>query len=59
MAVYEYKCADCNKTITVNRGISEKDPGYACDTCNLPLTRVYSNNIGITFKGSGFYRTDK
>lgn len=59
MAVYEYKCASCNESITITRGISESDPGYECESCKLPLTRIYSNSIGITFKGSGFYRTDK
>ena len=57
MPIYEYECADCNSKITVSRGISEKDPGYVCDSCNLPLSRVYSLGA-VTFNGGGFYSTD-
>lgn len=58
MAYYDYKCLDCDTMTTVNRGMTEDDPGYTCETCNSALTRVYSN-IGVSFKGSGFYSTDK
>ena len=39
------------------RAMSDKDPGYECETCNKPLVRVYSN-VGVSFNGSGFYTTD-
>ncbi len=58
MAYYDYRCQDCENTVTVSRGMTEDDPGYICDTCNSALTRVYSN-VGVSFKGSGFYSTDK
>jgi putative FmdB family regulatory protein len=58
MAYYEYKCIDCDTIKTVSRGMTEDDPGYTCDTCNSALTRVYSK-VGVSFKGSGFYSTDK
>jgi len=58
MAFYEYRCSDCKNEITVSRGMTEDDPGYTCDTCNIALTRVYSK-VGVSFKGSGFYSTDK
>lgn len=58
MAIYEYKCLRCDTIIQVNRGISEEDPGYKCDTCNSELKRVYSLGA-ITFNGSGFYSKDK
>jgi len=58
MAYYEYKCSECETLKTVSRGMTEDDPGYTCDTCNLPLNRVYSK-VGVSFKGSGFYSTDK
>ena len=58
MAYYDYKCTDCDTTITVSRGMTEDDPGYTCETCNSTLNRVYSN-VGVAFKGSGFYSTDK
>ncbi len=58
MAFYEYSCPECKTIKTVQRGMTEDDPGYSCETCNIALTRVYSN-IGVSFKGSGFYSTDK
>lgn len=58
MPAYEYQCKSCEGHISVTRSISDPDPGYACEACNLPMIKVYS--IGaITFNGSGFYRTDK
>ncbi len=58
MPNYEYECSNsCNGTILKFRSIVEKDPGYDCETCNLPLVRVYSN-VGAVFNGSGFYSTD-
>lgn len=57
MASYEYSCIPCELQYTKIRSMSEDDPGYLCDTCNNPLTRVYSN-VGVTFNGSGFYITD-
>ena len=57
MPAYEYKCESCSTDYTKVRGIKENDPGYDCETCNLPLVRVYSN-IGAVFNGSGFYSTD-
>jgi putative FmdB family regulatory protein len=57
MPIYEYECLECKEHYTFVRGISESDPGYECQTCGLELNRVYSS-IGVTFNGSGFYRTD-
>ena len=58
MAYYEYKCQQCDTMTIINRGMTEDDPGYACETCNSALTRVYSK-VGVSFRGSGFYSTDK
>jgi putative FmdB family regulatory protein len=58
MALYDYKCKDCNIVKIITRGFDEEDPGYKCSTCNSDLIRVYSN-VGVAFKGSGFYSTDK
>ena len=57
MPVYQYKCTDCNKVTEEVRGITENVPDLFCKTCNLTLKRLYSN-IGVTFNGSGFYKTD-
>jgi putative FmdB family regulatory protein len=57
VAVYEYNCPECKEDFVKVRSITENDPGYMCDTCNVPLNRVYSN-VGALFNGSGFYSTD-
>ncbi len=57
MPSYEYDCMSCATRYTKIRSMSENDPGYKCDTCNNNLVRVYSN-VGVTFNGSGFYKTD-
>ena len=57
MPNYEYNCALCKEIYIKIRSMEEQDPGYFCDDCKNPLTRVYSN-VGVTFNGSGFYKTD-
>lgn len=57
MPQYEYDCMSCAQRYIKNRSMVEDDPGYMCENCNKPLVRVYSS-IGITFNGSGFYKTD-
>jgi putative FmdB family regulatory protein len=57
MPSYEYDCMFCGTRYTKIRSISEEDPGYKCETCNLTLVRVYSN-VGVVFNGSGYYSTD-
>ena len=58
MAVYEYRCGDCNAPYVKVRGITEPEPEYFCDNCNKKLVRIYSS-VGVTFNGGGFYSTDK
>jgi putative FmdB family regulatory protein len=58
MPIYQYQCTDCTETSDVVRGINENTPDPICNKCNVTLKRVYSN-IGVAFKGSGFYTTDK
>lgn len=58
MPIYEYKCTgECPKVVPIQRSIKEDDPGYTCETCNLPMKQVYSD-VGVIFTGSGFYKTD-
>lgn len=60
MPTYTYMCNKCNLFFNKIRGITEPDPGYTCEECGSDLARTFSgSNVGITFKGSGFYRTDK
>ena len=58
MPLYDYRCKDCEIIKTINRGLNDKAEKVVCETCNSELIRVYSN-VGVAFKGSGFYSTDK
>ena len=57
MALYEYDCMPCGTRFVKERSINDSDPGYECETCTLPLVRVYSN-FGVVLNGPGFYSTD-
>lgn len=59
MAYYDYKCPECGLGKTVSRPISAPEEEYRCDSCNSVVSRVYYSNLGISFKGNGFYSTDK
>jgi putative FmdB family regulatory protein len=54
--MYEYDCLQCEKELTVMLGMDER-PTIICPDCGSTMTKVYS--FGISFKGSGFYSTDK
>jgi putative FmdB family regulatory protein len=56
MPKYEYVCKSCGERLEVVQSFTD-DALTVCPVCGGPLRKVYGN-IGITFKGSGFYRTD-
>lgn len=56
MPTYEYACADCGEHIEVVQSFQD-EPLTTCPRCGGPLRKVFGN-IGIVFKGSGFYKTD-
>ena len=56
MPTYEYRCKDCGEHLEVVQAFTD-DPLTECPACSGPLRKVFGN-IGITFKGSGFYKTD-
>lgn len=56
MPIYDYKCEKCGRFEKTQR-ITE--PALTqCPTCGGPVQRLISKNVGIVFKGSGFYATD-
>jgi putative FmdB family regulatory protein len=56
MPTYEYACKSCGEHLEVVQ--SYKDNALTeCPACGGTLRKVFGN-IGITFKGSGFYKTD-
>ena len=56
MPTYLYKCADCGHRFEDQQGFHD-DPHDTCPDCGGQVRRVIGN-VGVTFKGSGFYRTD-
>ena len=58
MPHYDYKCSQCSNTFEVFHSIME-DPVLQCPSCNSDsVKRLIGKNVGIAFKGSGFYITD-
>ncbi len=56
MPTYEYACRSCGEHLEVVQ--SFKDEALTeCPNCDGALRKVFGN-IGISFKGSGFYKTD-
>jgi putative FmdB family regulatory protein len=58
MPMYEFLCKTCDEILIEVRGLEDSGKESICQTCNTPRKRLYSN-IGVSFKGSGFYSTDK
>lgn len=56
MPTYEYLCNDCEHAFEVVQSFSEAAIEI-CPKCGGEVRKVY-NNVGIVFKGSGFYKTD-
>lgn len=56
MPIYEYKCGKCGQFEVMQK---MKDEALSeCPTCKSPVNRIIGKNIGVVFKGSGFYKTD-
>lgn len=56
MPKYEYACKSCGQRLEVTQSFSDA-PLTECEACGGPLRKVFSPPA-ISFKGSGFYRTD-
>lgn len=56
MPTYEYRCKDCGHTFDAVQAFSD-DALTTCPECGGALKKLFGN-VGITFKGSGFYKTD-
>lgn len=57
MPTYVYKCDDCDYTFEARQSFSD-DPLTECPTCEMGEVRRVIHNVGVVFKGSGFYITD-
>jgi putative FmdB family regulatory protein len=56
MPKYEYACKSCGERLEVTQSFTDA-PLTTCPACGGELRKVFSAP-SITFKGSGFYRTD-
>jgi putative FmdB family regulatory protein len=57
MPIYEYACIECDTKNEISRKVDEQETIPTCISCGYRMMRVYSAP-GISFKGSGFYKTD-
>jgi putative FmdB family regulatory protein len=56
MPTYSYRCTSCDHAFDIQQSFSD-DSLTTCPECGQALRKVF-NAIGVTFQGSGFYRTD-
>lgn len=56
MPTYSYRCTECTNAFDIHQAFTD-DSLTVCPTCGGLLRKVFSP-VGITFSGSGFYRTD-
>lgn len=56
MPTYEYRCRECGQHLEIVQAFTD-DPLTVCPACEGPLRKVF-NSVGISFKGSGFYKND-
>jgi putative FmdB family regulatory protein len=54
---YSYRCANCDYAFDQYQAFTD-DSLTVCPNCHEPQLRKVFNSIGVTFNGSGFYRTD-
>jgi putative FmdB family regulatory protein len=56
MPTYSYRCTECDNAFDIHQAFTD-DTLTVCEVCGAPLRKLF-NTIGVTFNGSGFYRTD-
>ena len=56
MPTYEYRCKGCGADLEIVQSFTD-DPLTTCEACGGELRKVFGS-VGISFKGSGFYKTD-
>lgn len=56
MPTYSYACKACGHAFDIVQSFSD-DSLTVCPECSGTLRKKFGS-VGVTFKGSGFYRTD-
>ncbi|MFN3822100.1 MAG: FmdB family zinc ribbon protein [bacterium] len=57
MPIYDYQCQNCFQVVEVLQTLSEP-PMENCPFCGGRVKKLANGNVGLVFKGSGFYITD-
>ena len=56
MPTYSYRCTECGEAFDIQQAFTD-DTLTVCPNCGGQLRKLF-NTVGVTFNGSGFYRTD-
>ena len=56
MPTYSYACTECGNRFDAVQAFSD-DALTTCEKCSGRLRKLFGN-VGVVFKGSGFYRND-
>jgi putative FmdB family regulatory protein len=56
MPTYSYRCTECGTAFDIQQAFTD-DSLTECPSCGGRLRKLF-NSVGVTFNGSGFYRTD-
>ena len=56
MPTYQYACTECDHRFDAVQSFTDSALNE-CPECHGRLRKLYGN-VGVVFKGSGFYRTD-
>ncbi|WP_147068480.1 FmdB family zinc ribbon protein [Terrabacter aerolatus] len=57
MPTYSYACQECGHAFDIRQSFTD-DSLTVCPECGEPRLRKVIHPVGISFKGSGFYKTD-
>ena len=57
MPTYEYRCKECDHGFEIVQSFSD-DALTKCPECKKKAIKKVYGNVGISFKGSGFYKND-
>jgi putative FmdB family regulatory protein len=57
MPTYEYQCTQCAERLEAVQSFND-EALKECPSCGEPTLRKLFGNVGVVFKGSGFYRND-
>ena len=56
MPTYSYRCTACDVAFDIQQEFTDESL-TTCEACGGKLRKLFSA-VGVTFQGSGFYRTD-